>query len=72
MNLNGMSTAQIISPVKFEFGEAQVTAMIAQVKKVAGSGGAIPVNDPASLLVLGVVMEKLAEISARLAALEAV
>lgn len=75
MNLSGVNGAiiggQIISPVKFEFGEPQLAALITQVKKVATQhGGALPVQNPVEILALGLVLEKLAQISEQLAVIE--
>lgn len=64
--------AQIITPHKFEFGEFQLRKAVSEVKKAVGSqGGQMPVPDPMGLLGLGVILDKLTEISDRLDRLEA-
>lgn len=76
MNSNGrhFPAGHIIKPpvVKFEFDENHFRGMVKHVHGTAeNSGGAIPMPDPASLMALGLVMDKLNDISARLAKLEA-
>lgn len=69
--INGMAGAQIIAP-KVTFGEAQLRGMLDHVRKsVAANGGQMPIPDPAGLLALGIVLDKLTEISDRMAVLEA-
>lgn len=67
-----LSSATIISPNKFEFNELQLRKAVREVKAVvAGQGGAMPVVDPMGLLGLGVILDKLTEISERLDKIEA-
>lgn len=70
--IGGTSGVPLITPsVKFEFNEMTARALVAQVKKVVGAGGGnIPVSDPASVLILGVVLDKLAGIEERLSRIE--
>lgn len=74
-SVNGLPTefagAKLISAAKYDFTELQARQVVAQVKGVVGSqGGQMPISDPAGILMLGVVLDKLAEISERLAELE--
>lgn len=66
------SHVPLITPsVKYEFGDLQFRAVHAQVKKLVGQqGGQIPITDPFAVLALGLVMDKLNEMSERLAVLE--
>lgn len=61
------------SPVKFEFSEIMFRGMVNSVKQEAERvGGAVPMPDPAGLLALGLVMDKLNDIQERLTAIEGV
>lgn len=63
--------APLIGAPKMEFGEFQMRGLLEQVKKaVSANGGQMPIADPAGLLSMGVLLEKLVKIEERLAALE--
>lgn len=63
--------AQLIAARKMDFGEPQLRELLKQVNKaVAANSGQMPIVDPAGLLALGVVFEKLEQICARLDKLE--
>lgn len=62
----------IMPAAKFDFGELQFRQVYEQVKKAVGAaGGQVPIGDPIGVLAMGIVMDKLNEISARIERLEA-
>lgn len=72
MNTNGaIPASMIIAPNNYDFTELQARQIIAQVKKVVGSqGGQMPVTDVVGVLLIGVLLEKLSELSDRVAVIE--
>lgn len=72
--INGSMGVPIIAPAaaKFDFTETQFRLIQAQVKKFVGAqGGQVLIADPLGVLAMGIVMDKLNEISARIERLEA-
>lgn len=72
MNTNGaIPASMIIAPSNYDFTELQARQTVAQVKKVVGSqGGQMPITDVAGILIMGVILDKLAELSDRVAVIE--
>lgn len=69
-NGSAVSAGLIIPPNNYDFTELQAREIIKQVKRVVGSqGGQMPVGDVVGVLMMGVLLEKLTALEAKVEAL---
>lgn len=62
-------TAPIIGAPRVEVNEAFCRGAVEQVRKIVSQTGQLPISDPASVLLLALVLDKLDALNARLDAL---
>lgn len=70
MNGTPVAAGLIIPPNNYDFTEMQAREILKQVKRVVGSqGGQMPIGDVAGVLMMGVLLEKLIALDAKVDAL---